>query len=218
MRVLQTAFAGEGVTDFDFLKPLVARILEELLIEEADEDCEVGAPLDVKPHDKAVNTPAAVVREVLRNYAFVDMLFYHTDAGNSVPRAYSERVAKVVTGLQQAGWPGEVVGVVPRREMEAWALADSTQLCAVLGVAGSKVAVPLDFRPNRVEGITHPKEALASFVEEVRDRSRGVAGGQSLFAALSQRLTMHLLLQVPQVQAMRQDLKRALERQGVLLR
>lgn len=213
---MQTAFAGEGPTDFDFLKPLVARLLEELLLQEAEEDCEVGAPLDVKPNDRAGNAPAAVVHEVMKNFSFVDVLFYHTDAGNSLARAYSERVARVSAGLQQEGWVGEVVGVVPKREMEAWAVADAERLCAVLGVARTKVGVPLDFRPTSVESISYPKTALNDFVEDVRDRARGVASGQSLYAALSQRLSLEVLLLVPQVRKLRDDLREALLRQGVL--
>lgn len=216
MRYLQSAFAGEGASDFDFLKPLMERLLDDVLLSKSTEDCEVGPPFDVKPNNKPGNAPDAVVSQVLAEFSYIDVLFYHSDAGNDVAGAYVNRVQRVSEGLADAGWSGAVVGVVPRREMEAWALADSVTLCAVLGLRHEAVSVPRDFRPTRVEGIRDPKAALDKFVTAARGRTRISAGGEGLLTALSQRIELAHLSEVPQVRRLYADLESVLRSQGVL--
>lgn len=204
MRYVQAGFVGEGTSDFDFLKPLVRRVLEDILLAKCPEDCEIPDLVDVFPSGRAGNQPDAVIGLVRSEYQHLNYLFYHTDAGGNIERAYKTLVGPVRTGLQGVV---HTIGVVPKREMEAWALADSTALETVLGLAKGKNDLPDNFRPRRVESIIDPKAALKSYLRGLPiGQPRAGDPGASLLTSLSAYQDLAVLRQVPQFKQFDDDL------------
>lgn len=214
MRYVQAGFVGEGPSDFDFLKPLARRALEDLLFARCPDECEIPDLVDVRPGGRAGNTPAAVVGLVQSDYGYLDYLFYHADANGNVDRAYDCQVRPVREGL--AGVV-RTIPVVPRREMEAWVLADSAALGAVLGLAPGKHKTPDDFKPGRVESLLDPKSALKSYLDGLPVRRfRAVDPAASLLASVSAVQDLSVLRKVPQFKRFDDDLNAALIEDGII--
>lgn len=202
MRYVQTGFVGEGATDAQFLAPVVRRLLEQHLLENARSDVLIPDPVMIKPGESWGNAPDAVVKELADEFSYLDLLFFHTDAAGDVARAYRERVQPVSS---HTGVP--VIGVVPKREMEAWALADAAALCSVLGVDGGQVEVPASFTPRQVESITDPKAELDAFMATVPGRHFITPDPElTLFGALALTVDLDVLVAVPQARRLAHDI------------
>lgn len=214
MKYVQTGFAGEGASDFDFLKPLVRRVVEELLLLESRYDCEIPDPVDIRPFGRIGNQPDEVVQEVLRDFPFLDFVFYHGDAGRDPRRTYENQVHRVKSALS-TGIP--VVGVVPRHEMEAWCIADFESLCRVLGIVPERIATPSAFRPSQVESIADPKAAFREFLLAVPTRTfRTEVAEVSLLGALALEVRLDVLNAVPQFNRLVQDTRDVLRELALL--
>ena len=212
MRYVQAGFVGEGSTDAQLLAPVARRMLEQHLLLNARSDVFIPDPEIVKPGGSWGNEPDAVVEELADEFSHLDVLFYHTDAAGDVASAYRDRVQAVGTRTEVP-----VIGVVPKREMEAWVLADASALCGVLGVDRSQVDVPASFAPRRVESITDPKEALDDFVASVPGRYFTSPDPElTLFGALALTVDLDVLGAVPQVRRLTADIAALAHSQGWL--
>lgn len=212
MRYVQAGFVGEGSTDAQFLAPLTRRLLEQHLLTHARSDVLIPDPVTIKPGESWGNEPDAVVEELADEFSHLDLLLYHTDAAGDVASAYRQRVQAVSS---RTAVP--VVGVVPKREMEAWALADASALCGVLGIDRSQVEVPASFVPRRVESITDPKAALDDFVASVPGRHFVSPDPElTLFGALALTVDLDVLVAVPQARRLADDIATLADRQGWL--
>lgn len=208
-------FAGEGPSDFDFLKPLAFRVLEQVLLERSTFQFELPAPVDVHPGGRPGNAPSAVVDLVKSQFRHLDILFYHADAGGGVDATYANLVLPVARDLEEFSIP--VVGIVPRREMESWATADAEGLCAVLGLEVGRVPLPLEFVPNRVESILDPKRALRDFIGDLPIRRFKPIGAEfSFLGSLALRVSLHQLLRVPQFARFVCDMECVLKEKGLI--
>lgn len=208
MIYLQTGFVGEGVTDHEFMPPLISRLCSDLASSHSDLEFEIPDPESVLLDDRAGNAPGRIIDRVLGFHPHLDILFYHTDAASDVAGAYRDRVSKVAGGL--ASTNTRVVGLVPRRETEAWVLSDADALCRVLGMDVSVVDVPPEFRPSRVESITDPKLALSDFRKVRRESSRRSrrSRGDDTFGflrSLALDIDLKILSQVPQFERARSE-------------
>lgn len=212
MRYVQTGFVGEGSTDAQFLAPLARRLLEQHLLVRARSDVLIPDPVIIEPGGSWGNEPDAVVEELAYEFSHLDVLFYHTDAAGDVASAYRDRVRAVSS---RTGVP--VIGVVPKREMEAWALADASALCGVLGVDRAQIGVPASFTPRKVESITYPKEALDDFAAGVPGRYFTSPDPElTLFGALALTVDLDVLVAVPQVRRLADDIATLAHGQGWL--
>jgi hypothetical protein len=169
MRYLQCGFVGEGRTDYAFFKPLVGRVVEDLVLRGTDEEVQIADILEVRPGDRMSNAPNEVVHELTTRSEYLDVVFYHADAAGDVEGAYSSRV-KIV----QAGVPSSmhVVGVIPKRETEAWVLADPACVAAALGLQETALQVGTSHRPDRVEAVPDPKREFRELVSSARPKRR----------------------------------------------
>lgn len=213
MRLLQCGFCGEGRTDYDFLRRVGERVVDALVLAKSDQTVEIAFH-DVMPGGRPGNAPSDVVAAVKADFDYLDLLLYHTDAAGNVQVANTTRVDPVRAGLTGLV---PVVGMVPKREMEAWAIADVNALCRVLGLSLSTVTVPHEFRPTRVESLGDPKAALVEFVAKVPTRGvRSSDPNLRLLGALAYEVDLDLLGSVPQFRTFRQETEHALRSLGVL--
>lgn len=209
---MQAGFVGEGPTDAQFLAPVARRLLEQHLLMHARSDFLIPDPEIIKPGGSWGNEPDAVVRELVDEFSYLDLVFYHTDAAGDVASAYRQRVQAVGT---RSVVP--IIGVVPKREMEAWAIADASAFCGVLGVDRLQAAVPSSFTPQRVESITYPKEVLNDFAASVPGRHFISTDPElTLFGALALTVDLDVLAAVPQVRRLADDIAALAHGQGWL--
>lgn len=215
MIYLQTGFAGEGSTDHDFLAPLLSRLTDDIIRLDSDLEFELPDPVSVLPAGRPSNKPGDVIAEVADRQSHLDLLFYHTDAAGDIEGAYANRVEPVRLGLARAGVRTVVIGVVPRRETEAWALADSAGLCRALGVDAEKVPIPSEFRPSHVEAITDPKKALKDFSASVRTRGYRFHEERFTFlGSLAMSIGLNVVREVPQVARTVEETRRHFRERG----
>ena len=212
MRYLQRGLAAEGVTDHLFLRPLLLRVVDWIVLRDRLYDVEIPEIQPVLPGGRPVNDPAAVSEVLKRELIHLDLVFYHSDAKGNPQKAYKERV-----GVVDAGGV-VVVGVVPRHETEAWIIAQPGMVAASLGVGVPRLGVPItSCRPGDVERDQDPKATLRSMLA-------GAAGGgrrrvrrvEDLLGVWAQRLDLDALTRLSQGRQLVDDTTAALRGLGVI--
>ncbi len=138
MAYLGLALFAEGPTDHRFLRPLLRRMCENVCVNYAKTNVEIGDILDI-------HTPARVKdekRDIRVLEAAKDalhawhILFVHTDGAGNPDRALAERIEPAIRRIidEMGGDKRRGVAVVPVRETEAWCLVDGAALRKAIGV------------------------------------------------------------------------------------
>ena len=96
------------------------------------------------------------VRLGLRQFGDPDLLFAHRDAEIAQPGVRYDEIASAVN---EAGYEGSWVGVVPRRMTETWLLLDESALRNTVGRPRGTEPLALP-SPRDVEGLPDPKARL----------------------------------------------------------
>jgi Domain of unknown function (DUF4276) len=211
VRYLQLGFAGEGATDHDFFCILVTRVVQQLVLNESSQTVQVPEALSVRPGGAFGNAPLEVATCVADEYDYLDLLFFHADA-RSDPRAADENLVDVVR--RKLALP--VVGVVPRREMEAWILACPSAVAEVLGLPPAALETRPEHRPRQVESILDPKTDLRRLVDSAPVRRRRAVGTDDLMSRLGETIDIDVLRSVPQGRVFVDDTRSALTTLGVI--
>ena len=111
------------------------------------------------------------IRSGLDMAPYYDVLFVHRDADHAGADA---RFREITDAVQQAGYGGQWVGIVPVRMTESWLLLDEAAIRNAAGNPNGRI--PLDLpSPAVAERMADPKSALQSAIivgAEVRGRRR----------------------------------------------
>ncbi|HSA53408.1 MAG TPA: hypothetical protein VLH10_25260, partial [Yinghuangia sp.] len=144
-RPLVLGLVAEGTSDLYFLKPLVMRQVRALLEKSAGADVDLaGEPL-LCPTATMVSDPAKLHREISELAHRCHVLFIHSDANE---QHKAENLTWIVEPL-----PAAPVIVVPKKETEAWILADPA---AFAGLPGADTS-GLPASAKAVEKVSKPK-------------------------------------------------------------
>lgn len=173
-RWLGLALFAEGPTDHRFLDELLRRTVEHLLVDG-------GHAVDLGPVQRLpVSAPDRPRAERIASGAeqvqgAFHVLFVHADGAGDPQRARVERVAPGVEAMQRrlGGEGRRGVGVVPVRETEAWALADTDCLRRLLGTRRSASDLGLPESADELESLPDPRATFASVVRSARPGRRG---------------------------------------------
>ncbi|MFC7850790.1 DUF4276 family protein [Arthrobacter sp. NPDC057388] len=138
------ALIREGTSD----DGLVAHL--RTLIINAGASSVVGAPREYK------GTTKERISEVLAEQTKVDLIFVHRDADSSDPEPRYEEIRDAASAL---GCSDQVVPVVPVQELEAWLLADLSQIRSVSGRPRGKTPLGIP-SVKKIESTKSPKEIL----------------------------------------------------------
>lgn len=223
MRYLGLALFAEGPTDYRFFPPVLRRATEELCLRLARSSIEVGEVLGLfTPEDYRDADLATQILEAAREAegAF-NILFIHTDGAGNPDAAYNERVlpAKERIAAELTREQERTVGVVPVREMEAWALADGDALRGAFGTVLDDLALGIPIRPREVEGIFDPKVVVEqAYRNVVGDKRRGKRKVADFFDAIGERVRLERLREVPAYQRFELELLTALVELGYVRR
>jgi hypothetical protein len=182
MMYLRAGLYAEGPTDYDFLVPLLNRMLRDIAAElfpGASEVEDTRAVDSAGEERKRVDRIAAAVRE---NEDLIDLLVIHTDGAGDPEAALRERVEPGIEAARTAipGKPVPAIACVPVREIEAWLLVDERVFVDQLGLR-----VELPMAPDRE---LDPKKTLTTLLTQNRRRrpntSYALFGEQVSFEAL----------------------------------
>jgi hypothetical protein len=214
VRYLGLALYAEGPTDHQFLGAVLRRLTEDVCLH-ATADVEIGevmpleCPRQMKTRKRAEKVQAAA-RAAEGAYG---LLFIHADGAGDPLGARSQQIQPAMDLLvNDPGAPkGSAVAVVPVRETEAWALADSQALRAAFGTTVSDAELGLPKRPAEVERILDPKRLL----RDVHNKAAGPRAARrtrtvSFLPAIAERVALQRLRMVPAFQALEADLATAL--------
>ena len=100
-----------------------------------------------------------------------DVLFIHRDADRAGADA---RYQEITEAVQQAGWEGHWIGIVPVRMTESWLLLDEAAIRRATGNPNGDIQLDLP-SPAAAERMADPKSALRSAIiagAEVQGRRR----------------------------------------------
>ncbi len=151
---------AEGPSDYQFLLPLLDRVLLELLCRNFPAQHELadtqGLP-DIM-HGRA----ARIAATISKSWDSFTLFVIHSDGASDPAAVRANSVQPGIdltrTQLQTAGRRGQLAVAVcmPIRELEAWLLADPL-VFERLGIKGAVL-------PNDPERVTDPKQALAALL------------------------------------------------------
>jgi hypothetical protein len=182
MMYLRAGLYAEGPTDYDFLVPLLNRMLRNIAAElyPGANEVEDTRAIDTSSEErKRVDRIAAAVRE---NEDLIDLLVIHADGDGNPEAALRERVEPGIEAARTAipGKPLPAIACVPVREIEAWLLVDERIFIDQLGLR-----VELPAAPDRD---LDPKRTLTTLLNQNRRRrpngSYALFGEQVSFEAL----------------------------------
>ncbi len=219
-RQLKLAFYGEGRSDYRFFLSLIRRTAQAICTGNSGE-IDVEEIIELYPEKESASSERQRILYATRPYeGWFDILLIHADAGGSWEAAQQNHI-EPVTELVTASIGCPVVGIIPVREMEAWALVDGETLRNVFQTNKSNVEMGIPARPRLVETKTDPKALLENAYQRVLGervvRRRGERQrGTDFLGIIGQSINLQLLHQVPSFQRFEADLRSALVKLGYI--
>ena len=162
---VQVGLYAEGPTDYDFLIPLLERLLDDLLAREyPGQSTQLPVPLALDAGSEAGPRRDVRIADVIQRFHDTCQLFViHADADGDAARARSERVEPGVRrGLSSLRGTAATAACVPVHMTEAWMLADAVVFHRLLGGA------PPTELPDDAERVRQPKQKLQQLLAERR--------------------------------------------------
>jgi hypothetical protein len=173
---LCAALYAEGTSDYEFLSPLINRLLDGVGHELFPGKVDVAETIGIDaPRPYPSKRDERIAAAVAEHWGAFTLLVIHAD-GAGDPDEARDRCVTPGIALSRQAFPDLVtVPCVPVRELEAWMLADAEAFHALLG-RGATPSLPTD--PEREKD---PKQALRRILEEGNFR-RGSERTYRLFA------------------------------------
>lgn len=196
---MRVALVSEGASDDAFLPAVLQRSAEDV--------CPVGTQVDDVLPVRAARGPASVadmVRALAQHRGGFGVIAVHHDGASDPRDVYRRWVVRLHDLWLAAGFTEPVVGVVPVRETEAWALADAEALRFLLGWSSSST-LGLPERGVELEKLTDPKAALRALFE------RQHRWNPQYLTRLSQLASLERLRELPSFRRWEDDLAGALQ-------
>lgn len=129
------------------------------------------------------------IRDGFNRRGECDLLFVHRDADNAGAAA---RYREIAAAVQDVGYAGPWVGIVPVRMTEAWLLLDEAAIRQTANNPRGRMPLNLP-APGAVERIADPKSTLESALLRARgNRGRRRDRDRLEFSALRRRLLVSL--------------------------
>jgi len=192
MIYLSWAALFEGETDRQYFETLIPRVVEELILIHGTIKSEVPAApaIPISRGDaKKVARQACAAKEAFQ------IFFVHADTGGRALEAeMAGRSCEICDEMQrQCAWPlARCVVIAPRKETEAWILADGVAVTSALGYTGLPATAGLPADAIEAEALVDPKAVLSAAVKQIRGRRRPPAVNH-VFPAIAQRQSLDAL-------------------------
>ncbi|MGH2494591.1 MAG: DUF4276 family protein [Ktedonobacteraceae bacterium] len=210
MNMLVMGLYVEGPTDDRFLRVIIQRTAEKILLQHDCHEVVVLEPISIQKHPDIFHRSESILQAARDTYGF-HSLVVHADAdgptrddayryrfepGNKLVQASTENVCK------------DIVPIIPVRMVEAWMLADMGQLYKALGTEISKQKSDLLSKAKHVESYHDPKSVIDKIIQrtypEKPQNWRRIRG--QLYADLAPMIRLSRLNEIPAYQQFVYDL------------
>ena len=203
----------EGSSDSVFFPAVLDNSLKELLLDHV----EAPASMDLRTRlvPSGDRSRAARIRDdVEENAPGAHVVALHFDA-TGVPDRQKEQAFDPVSAQWPQG-PGApvLVPLAPRREMEAWALADIDTLQGVVGVQLDPSTVFEGHLLSSVEQLSRPKRTLSELAAQARRPRRRTPDAADYLPLIAERLPLDSLRRLPSFRAFEESTVDALTQWG----
>lgn len=197
MSILYFAFWGEGRNEYDFLSPLIERVLTDLI---PHVDVQAIAIDDVP------NTVAGDRDRLLwiaQQYDGFPVAIYHMDADTRTTEStLANRFQPAHDALQRTDDDVgiAIVPVIPVHNTNAWMLVDFDAFRQAVGT--HKTAAELGFpdSPHQVEALPDARPIFRQAVQQARGGRKRKVSFQGLYKRLANAIDLQRLRQVPAYQ------------------
>jgi hypothetical protein len=185
----------EGPADAPYFDVLIPRLMEAIVMAEGvrHSDIPVAPAIALGQRGRA---PEHVVAEICAARDAFMVVFIHADAGGrGVERGLDARSsAYCQRAFDLCAWPlKRYVTVTPKRETEAWILADPAAVAGALGYHGSPASLGLPADARAAERLTDPKATLAAAMKQVGAKRQRGGDILRLLPAIAQRRSIQAL-------------------------
>ena len=182
MRYITFALYAEGETDHDFFHPLLIRAVADICLRRGTDIVEVQESFIRLPDMLPRNAPRERRIEAAIGAAVeaVGILFLHTDGNGNAAQSRERRIDPAFARVHRNHPNLGLVPIVPVKETEAWALADSEALAQSLGIRA------LTTKICRLERMHDPKATLYRIAKEHGERDL-----RGLLSMLGQRVSSY---------------------------
>ncbi|MRG97089.1 DUF4276 family protein [Polyangium spumosum] len=199
---LCAALYAEGPSDYEFLSPLIRRVLDLLGNKLFPSRVDVAETIGIDaPRPYPAKRDDRIAAAVAEHWGAFTLLVIHAD-GAGDPDEARQTCVTPGTALAQQDHPSLVsVPCVPVRELEAWMLADMEAFHTLLG-RGASPSLPAD--PERE---ADPKQTLRRILQ-AGDFRRGSERAHRLFG---EEVRFEALRKLPAFQRFETDLSEAIQ-------
>ena len=164
----------EGSSDATYFGTLIPRVINDILLARARRPVDVASfpSLEFGARGKSLEE---IAREICEGQEAFHLLFSHADTGGR-----SQEVSAVDRAMAYARAASDLCGfetekcfpILPRKEMESWALADSGAVSTALGYKGNPSDLGLPTSAQAAERLPDPKLTLHQAISSVKKRVR----------------------------------------------
>lgn len=213
MRDLSFGFCGEGAAEYEFLMPVIERILQELLPQSYIRAFDFSSKTEENDSEQQIERMIRVAQQA----DGLDILIFHLDAdAPDTSRAYQQRFRPGYDEVQRIAnhVNKEVIPIIPVRMTEAWLLVDFPAFCDVIGTKEKAGVLGFPKHPDQVESIQDPKMTFRTAIDQAvrRRKNRKRIPEDEVFRPLAQKIDLGLLEQVPAYREFLEKLKGTLNR------
>lgn len=164
----------EGASDAAYFDTLIRRVLFDVISSNATRNIDI-ADESIFRFGQESREISVVAREICAASDSFDLVFIHADAGTSGQEAFAfaRAEAYAAAACHLCGFSMDrYVCLVPRREMESWALADAQAVCRSIGFSGEPRVLGIPTHPADAERLGDPKAVLQQAVSRFKRRIR----------------------------------------------
>ncbi|UQA60077.1 DUF4276 family protein [Polyangium aurulentum] len=210
MIYLRAGLFAEGPSDYQFLCPLLDRLIDTLAASLFAGGYELGATMGIDaPQGMSGGRAEKIAAAVAEHAELCELFVIHEDGGGDHEAARRTCIDPGLAAARAAQTGRDVIGVacIPVREIEAWMLADPEPFRTVLG----KSATPS--LPQDPERETDPKATLRRILKE-----GGARRTESIHAIFGERVGVDALRSLPAFQRFENELSDALQKVATVQR
>lgn len=208
----------EGVSDSEYFGVLLHRVMSAIVAEEGLRP--ILIPEEFIRFGERSRSVDDVSLEACENRDGFHIWYVHADTGgrNLAAGIASRSEAYRIRANELCGLPlTRTVIIAPRKETEAWVLADRDAVLSAFGVTARVDLSHLPLTPAESEGLADPKETINSFARIV-NRKRYRSGVSFLYASIAQKQRIDILRQLASFQEFESNLRAALIDLGCIAR
>ena len=202
----------EGPSDAEFFPALLTRAINGIVFELLTPPAEIDFDVFMPRLRQGETRHSAIVRQVSDNFGWTDVVFLHFDASADLAREQRKYWDPLVRSWPTAAAFPRLVPLAPRREMEAWAMADRHLLEDVVRHSWDAEEVfEGSVLEADVEALTDPKRTLEDVLSlSVRSR-RSPPRPKDFLPLLAERIDLQSLDRLPSYISWRSSTTHALK-------